>query len=277
MIKMTDKLHKLWIFCQKVTPLVYDNSLSYYESLCKVVEYLNYVIDYVTDYEQNDHDYIDSQIQQLKQYVDLKDSSYYNQITSETNDKISNLNQELLHLLSNIQNSLQNQINVLSKNHETDIENLKALFTVEMEKFENEILDMIKKYNVLIFNPTNGKTETISKVINDVYEFLRYNAFTCLEFDSSGITCDEFDNSEITCSEFDINGLTRFHRKFCECVIRNPFNGKITSVEQCFSDMVGIFGSNITCDYFDSLDLTSQGYDEKDITAYEFSFKAGVL
>ena len=31
-------------WCQKVLPLVYDNSLSYYEVLCKVVEYLNRVI-----------------------------------------------------------------------------------------------------------------------------------------------------------------------------------------------------------------------------------------
>ncbi len=33
---------KFW--CQKVLPLVYDDSLSYYELLCKVVEYLNHVI-----------------------------------------------------------------------------------------------------------------------------------------------------------------------------------------------------------------------------------------
>lgn len=45
---------KFW--CQKVLPLVYDDSLSYYELLCKVVEYLNGVIsdinavpDYIKD------------------------------------------------------------------------------------------------------------------------------------------------------------------------------------------------------------------------------------
>lgn len=34
---------KFW--CQKVIPLVYDDSLSYYEVLCKVVEYINNLID----------------------------------------------------------------------------------------------------------------------------------------------------------------------------------------------------------------------------------------
>lgn len=33
---------KMW--CQKVLPLVYDDSISYYETLCKVVDYLNNVI-----------------------------------------------------------------------------------------------------------------------------------------------------------------------------------------------------------------------------------------
>lgn len=32
-------------WCQKVLPLVYDNSLSYYEVLCKVVKYINNLID----------------------------------------------------------------------------------------------------------------------------------------------------------------------------------------------------------------------------------------
>lgn len=34
---------KFW--CQKVLPLVYDDSLSYYEILCKVVDYINNMID----------------------------------------------------------------------------------------------------------------------------------------------------------------------------------------------------------------------------------------
>ena len=42
MNRLTDSSMKTFRFwCQKVLPLVYDNSLSYYEVLCKVVEYLN--------------------------------------------------------------------------------------------------------------------------------------------------------------------------------------------------------------------------------------------
>lgn len=36
-----------WFWCQKVLPLVYDDSISYYEVLCKMSEYLNQVINNV--------------------------------------------------------------------------------------------------------------------------------------------------------------------------------------------------------------------------------------
>lgn len=43
MFKPDLKHFNFW--CYKVLPLVYDNSLSYYEVLCKVVDYINKLID----------------------------------------------------------------------------------------------------------------------------------------------------------------------------------------------------------------------------------------
>ena len=36
--------NQLLIYCQKILPLVYDNSLSYYENLCRLAEILNNTI-----------------------------------------------------------------------------------------------------------------------------------------------------------------------------------------------------------------------------------------
>lgn len=41
---MVDKLNRFKFWCQKVLPLVYDDSLSYYEVLSKVVKYINDLI-----------------------------------------------------------------------------------------------------------------------------------------------------------------------------------------------------------------------------------------
>ena len=38
------ELKTLRFWCQKVLPLVYDESLSYYETLCKIVDYINDLI-----------------------------------------------------------------------------------------------------------------------------------------------------------------------------------------------------------------------------------------
>lgn len=60
-------------WCQKVLPLVYDNSLSYYEVLCKVVEYLNRVIKQV-DSNTNQIQINTKDIKQLQAELDLVQS-----------------------------------------------------------------------------------------------------------------------------------------------------------------------------------------------------------
>ena len=42
---MVGEMRHFRFWCQKVLPLVYDDSLSYYEVLCKVVKYINDLID----------------------------------------------------------------------------------------------------------------------------------------------------------------------------------------------------------------------------------------
>lgn len=49
-------------WCQKILPLVYDDSLSYYELLCKVVDYLNKTMEDVT--------YLHDEFMKLKDFVD---------------------------------------------------------------------------------------------------------------------------------------------------------------------------------------------------------------
>lgn len=55
------KHFKFW--CQKVLPLVYDDSLSYYEVLCKVVDYINKMID--------DEKTIIAQIDELRKELEI--------------------------------------------------------------------------------------------------------------------------------------------------------------------------------------------------------------
>lgn len=61
------KPFRFW--CQKVLPLVYDDELSYYELLCKVVDYLNKTMENVNKLSEN-FDELRNEFKTLKEYVD---------------------------------------------------------------------------------------------------------------------------------------------------------------------------------------------------------------
>lgn len=74
---------KPWHFwCQKVLPLVYDDSLSYYEVLCKVSDKLNEVITANNQTEAAVKE-IQEAINQINEWIDNFDTSYIEQIVSQ--------------------------------------------------------------------------------------------------------------------------------------------------------------------------------------------------
>lgn len=69
-------------WCQKVIPLVYDDSLSYYEVLCKVVHYINKLID--TDNEiVEDLNALKAEVDQVQEWINNFDTSYAESIIRE--------------------------------------------------------------------------------------------------------------------------------------------------------------------------------------------------
>lgn len=80
-------------WCQKVLPLVYDDSLSYYELLCKVVNYLNNVIQNV-DNLNTSVDNTNTAFNNLQSYVNAtKDTlvEVYGELEQYVNDYFNNL------------------------------------------------------------------------------------------------------------------------------------------------------------------------------------------
>lgn len=80
------KPFRFW--CQKVLPLVYDDSLSYYELLCKVVDYLNMTMEDVETLH-DDVDNLHTAYVQLQTYV----NNYFHtlDVSQEINDKLDEM------------------------------------------------------------------------------------------------------------------------------------------------------------------------------------------
>lgn len=60
---------KFRIRCAKILPAVYDDSLSYYETLCKMRELVNTLIDYINQF---DYDEIQRQLNAFREYIDTE-------------------------------------------------------------------------------------------------------------------------------------------------------------------------------------------------------------
>lgn len=69
-------------WCYKVLPLVYDDSLSYYEILCKMVTYINNLIE--TDKLQNDEiNKLKQEVQTIQNWINNFDTSYAESIIAQ--------------------------------------------------------------------------------------------------------------------------------------------------------------------------------------------------
>ena len=69
-------------WCYKVLPLVYDDSLSYYEILCKIVDYINQMIEedksYIDDIEK-----LRQELKVVQDWIANFDTSYAEKVLSE--------------------------------------------------------------------------------------------------------------------------------------------------------------------------------------------------
>lgn len=110
------RLERLRIWCQKVIPLVYDDSLSYYEVLCKVVDYTNKLLsnqneiinelaDMETDITQLKFDvgYLSSELEKVKNgdYVSLYIDSLSNWIDNNLQEMVKKVVKYISFGLSN--------------------------------------------------------------------------------------------------------------------------------------------------------------------------------
>lgn len=76
----TLKHFRFW--CYKVLPLVYDDSLSYYEVLCKVVTYINNLIDQDIVFGET-LDSLQAALREVQDWIDNFDTSYLEKLIAE--------------------------------------------------------------------------------------------------------------------------------------------------------------------------------------------------
>lgn len=262
---MDEQVKQFRFWCQKVIPLVYDDSISYYETLCKVSQKLNEVIEYVNNFEDTINDYTDQQIKILRE--DLQ-----NQIN------IINYNIEQLRIngknyvdgeILKVQGYINEQISILN-NLITD--NNAYLKNWVEEQILNLINDLPDIQNVIVINPTTGLMDSLQNTLNNMWNGYRTNAINCAQFDGSLLTCTEFDNLNISAYDFDFNSLNILF-KDPNFYMTSPITGDYILIKQVVNQLYDLHRQNpitaeefdarsgLTCTIFDGYELTAEAFD----------------
>ena len=122
------RLQPFRFWCQKVLPLVYDESLSYYELLCKVVDYLNKTMEDVD--------------QMITDMGDFKDA--YTEFTTETRDAYIAFSREVSQTVEGLETFMNNYFNNLDVqqeiNNKLDAMALSGELNALMEPYFNTLL-----------------------------------------------------------------------------------------------------------------------------------------
>lgn len=222
------KLHPLFFKCHKILPLVYDESLSYYEVLCKCVASLNEVIestnqlnDNVADINSRENALADKvneiaeEINNFEAEINGKFDELVVRIEAELGEKFEDYDRQFAELKADTQAELlaleqemrdfmdftfpqfeaqirqlvAEQLALIDTKFDSLEDDLKAYIYNELQKILEEIPE-----HVWVLDPTTGEYRDIQSVINNFYNVLRYFALTASEFDALGMTCDELEH-----------------------------------------------------------------------------------
>lgn len=122
-----------------------------------------------------------------------------------------------------------------------------------------------------ILDPTSGLYANIATVIYNVYDVLRYNALTALQFQAAGLTAQELDDLGLTAHEWDLNGYQYLYNQITQCI--NPLTGERASICAILQDLA-LYASQRTWTalIWESWDRDATTIDGLDITAFDFDY-----
>ena len=223
-----------YIHCEKVLPLVYDDSLSYYEVLCKCVKKLNDAINNLNTMSNNLDGFderikiVETGLAEVQNEIDTFEQSIDNRFTdlearlietirialADAQEQLDELErrvealsneidrkvQELTDLINNRLNSAVASLTVLLNEGLQEMRTLIDLNNEEMKVYIDEVLEEFKESipefeNVIVRDVITGELVNIQVALRNLYNYLRANAITAHEYDDLQLTASEFDST----------------------------------------------------------------------------------
>lgn len=210
----------------------------------------------------------------VPEYVDAAMDPYVRQLNAALAE-VETLKQMVL--------SWDQQLLQIRLDYEQGDRNVKAECLGALNAYKFEVLQQIIRLDNRIddlefqlpdiYNLVKGYKTNIAFVIYDVYDAVRYFAYTAIEFTNAGFTAQDLDDLQIEALDWDVNGYNRLYPPQ-QCL--NPLTGVRASICSILQDLA-LFASERTwtaliwdntwdrdCDTIDGLDLTAFEFDYTD-------------
>lgn len=200
--------NKIPFRCQKVLPLVYDDSLSYYEVLCKLSE----VVDgYSETIEKLDSTYeeIVSYYQNIQQEIDEAIDAKF----AEVDAKVNSLENQFVTLKEGIDASLNfmdNKIDALRDDVNADIAAVNARTDLAIEQNNEYIFSHLEESlaRITVLNYFTGTRYTVQDMFDYLAQLHIENGITYNELAAREITYDQLAALNMTYTQLAMNGGT---------------------------------------------------------------------
>lgn len=204
-LKKYDGIPYLRFWCQKVLPAVYDQSLSYYEVLCKLAAFLNKMLEELEKMQDNIdalhkaykdlQDWVNAEIARfeahMEQHFDDLTKELWNKFEQYKNDTnttlqqwfneyatntTNNLNKKFNEFVTNANTRIDQMFNTYTTNTNNDFNTWKTDFTNQYNQWKNEVDEQITNINSNI----SDLTERVTALENMVktYPNFNYKSFT---------------------------------------------------------------------------------------------------
>lgn len=276
-------------YCQKVLPLVYDDSLSYYEVLCKLRLKINECIEIINSYEED--------INELKELsgdiIGLKDSVSKLQDSLAILDEYSHYNINLLlandEAISRDLKALTDSVNkviteydklkdyidsrydsLINKINSSLYDVTKDLY-IQIAKLQSEIDNLYKTISELdtkAYNPWARKLqkESLQKNLNFAYSDLADKVPTASQYSEVGLTANEYRDLGLTAHEYALRGSKHLHL----CWVFSPVYGFRQEISNVLTSIINYFDETLSADEYTAKDMTADDYSALDIDAITY-------
>lgn len=289
--------------CQKVLPLTYDDSLSYYEMVCKLVAKCNEIIEQINGYDDVINelrealvdisdmkiaidkintaiDTINSRINE--QGIVIKSVDEYAKALSKRVDANEDAISQLTLVIKDFNDNVDIKLNALEKKLTDLFNSFTADFTDELKLLQVKVNQMkvnlqsqidvlrerLDELDTNVINPWHEELGRVSqaKNIKLVYSDLADLVPTAEEYSKLGLTADEYSAFELTALEYARKGKELLHYFW----VYSPVYGWKQEISNVLTSIVNFVQNTLSATEYSSLDLTADDYTALNMTAEQY-------